>query len=181
MIPPVDYKAVAARLAAAPPPRWPQLFGTEILPKWCMSYRSATATLPQIVEVALDGFVNLFDIGSQRLIGVYGLSQGRHAGARDASRMAGHPQSAGPGYHRGHAIAHTLGGGTDINLFSQRGKLNIGEFRRLERAAVADRNALYFVRVIYLKGNSSQLPDWIEQGLFPSTDPTNPQTRQFKN
>lgn len=49
-------------------------------------------------------------------------------------------------YHRGHAIAHTLGGGTDINLFSQRGMLNIGEFRRLERAAVADPNALYLVR-----------------------------------
>jgi hypothetical protein len=181
MIPPVDYKPVAARFAAAASAQWRQLFGTEIVPKWCAAYRSAMTKPAQIVDVTLDGFVNVFDINSQRLIGVYGLSQGKHTGSRDSSRMAGHPQSAGPDYHRGHAIAHTLGGGTDINLFSQRGKLNIGEFRRLERAAVADRNSFYFVRVTYLKGNSGQLPDWIEQGLFPSADPTTLETRQFKN
>ena len=181
MIPPLDYKPVAAKLAATAAAQWPQLFGKDIVPKWCAFYRSATTKPAQIVDVTLDGFVNVFDINSGRLIGVYGLSQGKHTGARDSSRMAGHPQSAGADYHRGHAVAHTLGGGTDINLFSQRGRLNIGEFRRLERAAVADRNSLYFVRLTYLKGNSGQLPDWIEQGLFPSADPTHPQTGQFKN
>jgi len=181
MIAPLDYKPIAATLAATAPVQWPHLFGKQIVPKWCAAYRSVTTKPSQIVDVTLDGFVNVFDINSQRLIGVYGLSQGKHTGARPASRMAGHPQSAGSDYHRGHAMAHTLGGGTDINLFSQRGKLNIGEFRRLERAAVADRNSLYFVRLTYLKGNNGQLPDWIEQGLFPSADPSNPQTRQFRN
>ena len=181
MIPPVDYKSIAARCATAPFPQWPQLFEKDIVPKWCTTYRSVTTKAPQIVDVTLDGFVNVFDINNQRLIGVYGLSQGKHTGPRDASRMAGHPQSAGPDYHRGHAVAHTLGGGTDINLFSQRGKLNIGEFRRLERAAVDDRNSLYFVRLTYLKGNGGQLPDWIEQGMFPSGHPASLQTRQFKN
>jgi len=182
MIPPVGYASFAASLVAKPHAQWPQLFQQQIVPQWCAGYRQTTAVPPQIVEVALDGFTNLFDINSQRLIGVFGLSQGKHTGARDSSRMAGHPQSAGADYHRGHAIAHTLGGGTDINLFSQRGRLNIGEFRRLERAAVADRNALYFVRLIYAKGNSGQLPDWIEQGLFPSANPKGLQTPPpFKN
>jgi hypothetical protein len=182
MIPPIDYTTFAKKLLGKPHADWPQLFDKQIVPKWCTGYRQSTTAAPQIVAVTLDGFVNVFDISRQRLIGVFGLSQGKHTGARDSSRMAGHPQSAGPDYHRGHAIAHTLGGGTDINLFSQRGRLNIGEFRRLERAAVADPNALYFVRLVYNKSNSGQLPDWIEQGLFPSGNPLNVQTPPpFKN
>src|SRR5262245_23315076 len=181
MIPPIDYATFATTLIGKPHAQWPQLFDKQIVPKWCTGYRQSMTAAPQIVAVTLDGFVNVFDANGQRLIGVFGLSQGKHTGARDSSRMAGHPQSAGADYHRGHAIAHTLGGGTDINLFSQRGKLNIGQFRRLERAAVDDRNSLYFVRLTYLKGNGGQLPDWIEQGLFPSAHPASLQTRQFKN
>jgi hypothetical protein len=38
------------------------------------------------------------------------------------------------------------------------------------------------VRLIYNKSNSGQLPDWIEQGLFPSGHPKGLQTPPpFKN
>jgi hypothetical protein len=79
--------------------------------------------------------------------------------------MAGHPLSAGRHYHRGHAIPHTLGGPTDINLVPQVGKVNIGPFRPLERKAVATPGSLYFTYWKY-RGNSSQTPTGVDQGLF---------------
>ena len=91
---------------------------------------------PEIVETSVSDFSYLFDLSAERLIAAWGISRGRHSGARDASRMAGHPLSAGSLYHRGHAIPHTLGGPTDINLVPQLGKINIGPFRPLEKRAV---------------------------------------------
>ena len=91
-----------------------------------------------IVETTVSGFSYLFDIAAERLIAAWGFSKGRHGAARDKSRMAGHPLSAGPLYHRGHAIPHTLGGPTDINLVPQRGSINIGPFRALEEKGRGD-------------------------------------------
>ena len=75
-------------------------------------------------------------VGLGRLIAAWGISGGKHLGARDKSRMAGSPLGAGPGYHRGHAIPHTLGGPTDINLVPQLGSVNIGPFRRLKKLSL---------------------------------------------
>lgn len=120
--------------------------------------------LDDVVEVDTDQFTNLFDISEGRLIAAWGLSAGRASHTRDKSRMAGHPLSAGPGYHRGHAIPHTLGGGTDINLVPQLGPVNIGAFRRLEKAAVATPGAFYFTHWRYT--GQSQTPTGVEQGLI---------------
>ena len=98
----------------------------------------------EIVETSASGFSYLFDVASGRLLAAYGVSHGRHAGKRDASRMAGHPLSDGKLYHRGHAIPHTLGGPTDINLVPQLGSINVGPFRRLEKLAVATPGSFYF-------------------------------------
>jgi hypothetical protein len=79
--------------------------------------------------------------------------------------MAGHPLSAGPDYHRGHAIAHRLGGQTDINLVPQLGKVNIGAFRPLERKAVATPGSMYFTYWLY-SGGVRQTPSGVDQGLL---------------
>jgi hypothetical protein len=118
-----------------------------------------------IVETSTSGFSYLFDIGAERLIAAWGISHGRHGGARDKSRMAGHPLSAGAKYHRGHAIPHTLGGPTDINLVAQLGSINIGPFRVLEKAAVATPGALYFTYWIY-DDPQDQKPTRVDQGLL---------------
>ncbi len=81
--------------------------------------------------------------------------------------MAGHPLSAGPLYHRGHAIPHTLGGGTDINLVSQLGRINIGPFRPLEKKAVATPGSFYFTYWTYRNAvGHGQTPTGVDQGLL---------------
>ncbi len=131
---------------------------------WLEDY-ALTSPSRDIVETRTSNFSYLFDVGEGRLLAAYGVSRGRHQGARDASRMAGHPLGAGPGYHRGHAIAHTLGGPTDINLVPQLGSVNIGPFRHLEREAVKTPGSFYFTYWKY-RPASVQMPVGVDQGLL---------------
>jgi len=144
------------------------VFRTSVVPYlidvWLSDYHYLRSG-SEIVETTVDTFSYLFDIAAERLIAAWGISKGRHAGARDKSRMAGHPLSAGRRYHRGHAIPHTLGGPTDINLVPQLGSVNIGNFRVLEKRAVATPGSLYFSYWVYPR-SPSQTPIRVEQGLL---------------
>jgi hypothetical protein len=139
---------------------------------WLADYAPAARHQPDIVETEASDFSYLFDISGERLIAAWGISKGRHAGRRDAYRMAGHPLSAGPHYHRGHAIPHTLGGPTDINLVPQLGRVNVGPFRPLEKRAVATPGSLYFTYWQYTGpapggGRApAQTPTGVDQGLL---------------
>jgi hypothetical protein len=163
-----NYANLNSLLAQMGQQTGPASFEKAIIPPlmrlWLNDYGGAWDA-DDIVQTSTSGFSYLFDVGAQRLIAAWGVSQGRHSGARDKGRMAGHPLSAGNLYHRGHAIPHTLGGPTDINLVPQLGNINIGAFRRLEKAAVATPGALYFTYWIY--GDASgQTPTGVEQGLL---------------
>jgi hypothetical protein len=144
---------------------------------WLDDYQTWASHKTEIVETSVSEFSYLFDIGAERLIAAWGISKGRHGAARDASRMAGHPLSAGPLYHRGHAIPHTLGGPTDINLVPQLGRINVGPFRPLEKKAVATPGSLYFTYWTYLgtargKGDTlGQMPTGVDQGLLIAGQP----------
>jgi hypothetical protein len=141
-----------------------------LVPLWCDDYYSDNPG-GDLVSVDLKesgaALTYLFDIRLERTIVAYGVPIFA-GGKRDAGRMAGHPNSAGPTFHRGHLIAHSIGGGTDINLVPQLGKLNIGEFRVLERRvrdlARQNANCLYFIRPIYK--DKSQIPSMFEQGAI---------------
>ena len=85
-------------------------------------YRVAPGVKPEIVETSSSNFSYLFDVGAQRLIAAYGVSNGKHTGKRDSVRMRGSPLGGPKGYHRGHAIPHTLGGPLDINLVPRRAR-----------------------------------------------------------
>ena len=122
---------------------------------WLSDYDRATKK-SEVVATTLDDFTYLFDVAHGRLVAAWGISRGRHAGARDKSRMAGHPLSASPEYHRGHA---------DINLVPQRGAVNIGPFRALEKVAVATPGALYFTYWKYSR-SAGQQPIGVDQGLL---------------
>lgn len=131
---------------------------------WLSEYQSGSES-GDIVLTTSHNFAYLFDIAEQRLIAAFGVSRGRHSGPRPSARMAGHPLGGGPGYHRGHAIAHTLGGGTDINLVPQFGSVNIGSFRVLEKRAVAKPGSFYFSYWSY-PPDGGQRPRGVDQGLL---------------
>ena len=163
----IDYTLVSSAAHAVSngeqPGAWDNIV-ERLLPLWLDDYARRRSS-HDIVETTAGDFSYLFDIHAQRLIAAWGVSKGRHAGKRDASRMAGHPLSAGPHYHRGHAIPHTLGGPTDINLVPQLGRVKIGPFRPLERRAVATEGSFYFTYWQYADA-SSQTPSGVDQGLI---------------
>jgi hypothetical protein len=112
----------------------------------------------------------LFDIAAERLIAAWGLSKGKDKSPRSiiATRMKGHPLTNlvhGKRYHRGHALPHTMGGRTDINLVPQLGAINSGPFQELERLAVATEGSLYFTYWSYPDGRA-QRPSDVEQGCL---------------
>src|SRR4051812_12796453 len=128
-------------------------------------YRAAPGVKPEIVETSSSNFSYLFDVSSERLVAAYGVSRGKHTGKRDSARMRGSPLGGPKGYHRGHAIPHTLGGPLDINLVPQLGSVNVGEFRKLEIQAVATPGAFYFTYWKY-PPSGSQRPTDVIQGLL---------------
>ncbi|WP_233853422.1 DNA/RNA non-specific endonuclease [Paraburkholderia sp. HD33-4] len=145
-------------------------FSDEIAPLlvelWADDYVRRVATC-ELLETSVGQFSYLFDMSTERLVAAWGISQGKSTVPRKeiATRMRGHPLANGGTYHRGHAIPHTLGGSTDINLVPQLGKINSGPFQALERLAVSHAGALYFTYWLYGPGNS-QVPVGVEQGLL---------------
>jgi hypothetical protein len=119
----------------------------------------------EIVAVNLNRYSYLFDAAAQHLIAAWVISNGPVAHERDRSRMQGYPLTEESGYHRGHVIPHQLGGLCDINLVDQRGSLNIKEFRRLEKLAVATPGSLYFTYWQY-DASRGDIPAFVDQGLL---------------
>lgn len=147
---------------------------------WIRAY-SAASPQARIVAVVLDAFTYLFDEAAERNVAVYGIMGGKNLLPRDHARMAGFPKAEGKEYHRGHMIPHSGHGGTDINLFIQKGSVNTGPFRELEKLAIAHPGSLYFVRLLYAPTSRSQRPVSVEQGLFLNTVPAKLETRWFPN
>jgi hypothetical protein len=163
-----DVKLLQRRLAGLASGDGTNPFESWVVPylieRWLDEYCQSNPCA-DVVETRLDAFSYLFDVARQRLIASWGVSQGANHAPRDKSRMRGHPGSNRPNYHRGHAISHSLGGTTDINLVPQLGSLNVGAFRRLERAAVNTPGALYFSYWMY-GASDGQTPRFVEQGLL---------------
>lgn len=190
----IDYEALFAQAD----PAAMQAFFDEALPAelercWIGAYRRLGG-LPDIVEVKERGFSYLFDLTGERPIAAYGRIGEPAPEARDRSRLAGYPRASEGGYHKGHLIAHRLGGGLDINIIHQIGANNIGPFRRLEADAARNPGSFYFVRLIYAAASvsrdvqsplksppDSQRPGWIEQGLILPQLPLRLTLREFEN
>jgi hypothetical protein len=192
----VDYAALPLALEPAEAGGVERLFEAAVpdwlVRRWTDAYRTLGGA-PEIVEVTESGFHYLFDVAGERAIAGYGVSRTKQTSPRDASRMAGFPRSEA-GYHKGHLVAHSLGGGLDINLFHQLGAANIGPFRRLEREAARNPGSLYCVRLLYASpsltreapaatGGSAdgQRPKWVEQGLILPRAPLCLTLREFEN
>lgn len=124
----------------------------------------------------------LFDLQARgsstddRVVAVWGLSKPEPADTRDKGRMAGFLKGAWStayaGRDRGHFFAHTMGGGTDINLFPQVASVNRGgEWRRMEEYAADNPGTFCFIRPVY--EDRSWTPAMLEYGIYklPPNDP----------
>jgi hypothetical protein len=158
------------------------LFADQIIPylleTWLNHYDLAGSG-GEVAHVHVNELSYFFDIGPDRLIAAWGISEGRFAGDRDKSRMQGYPVTNRPVYHAGHAIPHRFGGGTDINLTAQLGKVNIGPFREIETRAVRTPGSLYFTYWMYGRDSTAQLAQRVQQGLL--IPGSHPEIRIFKN
>lgn len=172
-----NYSSILTLPSSASPAQYQQLVIPHLISIWLDDYDVSTPA-NDIVETEACGFSYLFDVTHSRLIAAWGFSNGKNTDPRPKSRMAGSPLGAGPQYHRGHAIPHTLGGATDINLVPQLGSVNVGPFRELERAAVDTPGSLYFTYWVY-KGAGSQKPVGVEQGFVKPGRPLD--VRKHKN
>jgi DNA/RNA non-specific endonuclease len=148
-------------------------------PLWASRYPSAGGELLTVTlggEAGKDGAVStMFDLRSKgsttddRVVAVWGLSRVEPASTRDTGRMAGFLGGVWsdnyPGRDRGHFFAHTMGGGTDINLFPQLASVNRGgEWRRMERYAAEHPGTFCFIRPIY--DGASWTPSQLEYGIY---------------
>jgi hypothetical protein len=152
-------------------------------PEWVAAYRTATSWTTEVLEIRQGELVFLFDAaptlqgaaesGDDRVVAVWGRSRAPDR-RRDRARLAGflpNPLSwSRAELDRGHFVAHTAGGGLDLNLFPQVSALNRGRsregrlWRRMEGYAARHPGTPLFVRPVY--GDSSWRPMAVELGLL---------------
>jgi len=156
--------------------------------KWRDLYVATLSRPTNIVRFQSRTFEYLFDIYSElemigevpydqtvedRVVAVLGTSTSPDE-PRDATRMRGWlgetGELVGATRDKGHFIAHCIGGGLDVNVFSQDRKLNRGwsregkAYRRMERYCQEHPGTFCFSRPVYT--DSSSVPRWLEFGVL---------------
>lgn len=125
--------------------------------RWAAEYETETGHTVYFVS---DGdYTYAYDIEGERLVCVYGGS-GEPQGRRDTGRQRAYPPVPN-GDEKGHAIAHSMGGGLDINLIPQKARMNHSrEWRSIERLAADHPGTPVAVRLKY--DDDSSRPSTIE-------------------
>jgi hypothetical protein len=149
--------------------------------EWVATYHDMSPHSPTVLKFQDQGFTFLYDQTSangsdveDRLVAAYGWSIANEQ-KKDESRMKGF---LGGGidipdkgrFDKGHVLAHSMGGGLDVNLFPQRPELNRGRsvagrvYRRMEKYAAAHVGTFVFSRLIY--SDRSWVPSSLEYGVL---------------
>jgi hypothetical protein len=177
----IDYSAGLATLVDEPYDTIVEVIAAEMPSAWLVRYERMCGGPTNVLVVPEHGFEYLFDYTSDllargqlavaredRLVAAFGRAQ-RADVARPASRIAGFPGSDDRG-DRGHFLAHAAGGGVDINLFHQDGKLNRGwspagkRYRAMERYCAEHVGLFCFSRPIY--ADATARPSQLEFGVL---------------
>lgn len=134
--------------------------GSDLAADWAAEYQAQTGNT--LVDVQLGSFTYTFDIAAGRAVCVVGQSAAPLA-ARDNSRQRGHPAPE-KGDHKGHLIAHSMGGQMDINIVAQNAALNLSKgWREIETIAAQNPGTAVALHLVY-EGDSDR-PSAIEYGL----------------
>ena len=156
---------------------------------WIDHYEKMIHGRANIYQFEADpGFITLFDIASERensinstgyketedrVVAVSGCSQ-IPIHKRDINRQRGF---LGPthkvfpdGYDKGHYIAHSMGGGMDVNLFPQNKRLNRGwseagkRYCSMEKYCAKHTGTGFFIRPLY--SDTTWKPAMLEVGVL---------------
>lgn len=153
---------------------------------WRDAYLNTIRHEPNLMHFRDRSFEYLCDVYSQlemtgsiaydqtiadRVIGVFGTSlrsQEKRAARRTKIELS--EELEGTLRDHGHFMARSIGGGLDVNLFSQERLLNRGWsergkiYRRMERYCREQEGTFCFSRPIYTDG--SNVPRWLEFGVL---------------
>ncbi len=155
---------------------------------WQRAYTAAALHTPNIIHVEYGTFDYICDSYSEvealgevafdqrvrdRVVGVLGISlpmRGRRRGSLPKGWVE-HPEEIdSSGRDKGHFIAHAIGGGLDMNVFSQARDLNRGlsekgkVYRLMERYCYENAGTFCFSRPVY--DDATSVPRWVEFGLL---------------
>jgi hypothetical protein len=160
------HRARSAIPSFAPPPAVvPDLdsgaaAADHVASEWAAAYEGGNGN--ELLEIELGAFTYTFDAVRKRLVCARGRSTAP-TGPRDQSRQKGHPR-APEGDHKGHVIAHGMGGGMDINIVNQAAGVNLGrKWRGIERLAADNPGTSVAVHLIY--EDDSDRPAAFEYGV----------------
>jgi len=181
----IDYEAVLSGAPASVARRVVYL-RKRLLQLWRELYLAAVVRPTNLVRLRYRTFEYMCDLYSDleatgdvaydqtsrnRVVGVIGISA-RAAEPRETNRVQGDTEEVLLSTERdnGHFMAHCIGGGLDVNVFSQERKLNRGWssggkiYRKMEKYCYEQPGTLCFSRPIYADG--STVPHWLEFGLL---------------
>jgi hypothetical protein len=156
--------------------------------KWIEAYAAKTSHVVNVVKLKRGTFEYYCDLYSglealgevpfdqrirDRVIGILGTSAPRRGPRRGSLRngcldlpeeLVHSPRD------KGHFIAHSIGGGLDVNVFLQDRKLNRGLseagrlYREMERYCLMNPGTFCFSRPVY--ADTTSVPRWLEFGLI---------------
>jgi hypothetical protein len=158
---------------------------------WCEAYQKMIPRPTNIIRIRYNNFEYIYDNYSfleangtvphdlnveDRLVAVLGRSEPQKR-TRDDYRLKGWVGATekmyGPGWDKGHFIAHSIGGAVDrleVNVFVQRRDLNRGwsvegkRFREMEKYCKVNYGTFCFSRPLYIDQTSR--PAFLEFGIL---------------
>jgi hypothetical protein len=134
-------------------------------------YRDQAARPVELLEFSDGAFDVLFDAAQELTILMHGLSQSALPNTRDRNYHRGFPARAG--FDKGHAMSHAQGGREGgPNYFPQAPRVNRrlsslgGLWRDIESHLAANPGCFCFVRLVYPRQPSTDVPAEVEYGLI---------------
>jgi hypothetical protein len=184
----IDYAALLSAARAESEMNLTLILKEQLVSQWCDRYVRTATHVANLVRFPFRTFEYIFDSYSElesmgeipynqtiqnRVVAVIGTST-RAGEIRDAGRLrnwaAPAEEFVGAERDRGHFMAHCIGGGFDVNVFSQERRLNRGWspqgkiYRQMENYCYEQPGTFCFSRPIYEDGSS--VPRWLEFGVL---------------